>query len=95
MVYLEEQVDVQRVADNLKGLPQWAHRAIAALVGGEPAPFFLAAPLMAHLRRRGIPVQILAANSTECLQAGQRVRSVLIAPGSPQIPVQLSTLKTN
>jgi len=79
-----DRVDYQRVKNNLKGFPDIICQTLATIAGGEPAPFFLCAPLIAHLKNRGIPVQVLGVNSKEALHAVKNVGASTVLTDRPR-----------
>mmetsp|Transcript_67803 Transcript_67803/g.116510 ORF Transcript_67803/g.116510 Transcript_67803/m.116510 type:complete len:142 (+) Transcript_67803:401-826(+) len=78
-----DKVDYARVRENLKSVPSWLCRGLAAVVGGEPAGFFLCPKLVAHLRARGVPVLLLGGNNDEALKAAVQVGASAVLTDRP------------
>ena len=70
-----DRVDAARLRQNktFAGWPDWAVRALAACVGGDPSALFLCPALLRHLREaRGVPAWFLCINAEPALRAVQR-----------------------
>jgi hypothetical protein len=70
-----DRVDAARLRQNktFGGWPDWAVRALAACVGGDPSAVLLCPALLRHLREaRGVPAWFLGINAEPALRAVQR-----------------------
>mmetsp|Transcript_7163 Transcript_7163/g.20727 ORF Transcript_7163/g.20727 Transcript_7163/m.20727 type:complete len:126 (-) Transcript_7163:358-735(-) len=61
-------VDANRIQRELPGAPRWLCKFIEATVGGNPPRGFLCPALCNHLRRRGIAIHLLGAETPQALQ---------------------------
>ena len=75
-------IDYARVKHNLKG-PDWLCRFLAFAIGGDPASVFMAPSLMAHLRRRGMAVQLLPVNRDHTLEVARRIGATAVLTDRP------------
>ena len=79
-----DNVDYERIRHNLPpAIPDLFCRFLADYLCGDPPSLFLAPKLIAHLRRRGIPIWVLGINSDSALKEAQALGATAVLTDRP------------
>lgn len=79
-----DEIPLERIQSNLPGAPHWMQLCLAYLLEGVPPTILLAPTLFRHMRRRGIPVWILAVNTLEHLRLAESLGATGVLSDHPE-----------